>query len=698
MYRLIRHRLLADLILVSALLLSTPIILANETLQAGDPILEIFPTATHVGAKSEQPPVWPVYQITELIGFAFNTNDLVNILGFTGTPVEMLVGLNPQGEFTDVKILSHNEPIFLHGVGEEYMLEFIRQYAGLSVKNTIKVRTGTETSTAGANVYIDGVTKATASVVIINDTILLSALKIASKKLAGFPSGDKAEVHTEVFNPMNWQQLLAAGYIQNIKLKHAQVEAGFADTEVAGLSDIPNARASDLYIDLYLAYLNAPTIGHNLLGDADYQRLFEDLQPGEHAIMLMSNGPASFLGAHFVDGSVADTLALQQGGLPIELRDVDFYGFYEQNTPAIPAFAHTKLFRMKTDSIFDPGSAWRLDLLVNRSKGRLYGDISARFPIQYKLPAEFYYYPEPLAGFTNKTPLWVTIWSNRIPEIIILSLSLVLLTLIIIFQHKLAHHPVAFTRLRWGFLVYTLLFIGWYSQGQLSIVNVYTLILNALGDFSMAIYLIDPIIFILWTYTFITLIIFGRGFFCGWLCPFGALQEIISWFARRLGIRQIQISRALHRKLWSLKYIAFVAIIGSSFYSISAAGIVSEIEPFKTALTMVFVRAWPYVLYSLLILGIGLFIHKFFCRYLCPLGAGLAIFGLLGRARWLSRRNECGSRCQYCSSRCEIRAIEESGAVNYNECIQCLECIVIYHDEKQCPVLMLDLKGKPMKM
>ena len=661
-----------------------------------DSIRTIFPTATHVGEKQSDPPLWPVIQVNSTIGYAFNSNDLVNIPGFTGTPVEMLIGLNPDGQFIGVKMLSHNEPIFLHGVGESYMYEFIKQYAGLSVKNVIKVRTGTETSTAGANVYIDGVTKATASVVIINDTILLSALKIASRKLAGFPSGDQAEVVNNIYRKMNWQQLLDAGHVKHLHLSSADIEAGFAGTEVEGLSEVEPSLLQTDYIDFYVAYLNVPTVGNNLLGDGDYARMFEDLLPGEHALLIMSNGDNPFLGPNFVRGSVPDTLALEQGGLPVEIRDIDFYGYYPQNTPAMPAFDSLKLFRIKTDSIFDPGSNWQLNLVVNRSKGRLYGDISARFPVNYKLPDEFFIYPEKHQALIAGDAIWKTLWSNRIIEIIILVLSLILLTGITLFQHRLVKRKKLFRRLRWGFLIYTLFFIGWYAQGQLSIVNVYTLMLNLFDDFKLSIYLIDPVIFILWCFTFVTLLIWGRGIFCGWLCPFGALQEMVSWLAKRLQIKQWRISNKVHKHLLNLKYVIFIGILAISFYSINGAAWASEVEPFKTVFTLAFNQSLPYVAYAILLLGIGLFIHKFFCRYLCPLGAGLATIGLLGRVRWLSRRKACGTRCQYCANKCEIGAIEPSGEINYNECIQCFECIVIYHDNQQCPVLMLDLKGKPI--
>lgn len=90
------------------------------------------------------------------------------------------------------------------------------------------------------------------------------------------------------------------------------------------------------------------------------------------------------------------------------------------------------------------------------------------------------------------------------------------------------------------------------------------------------------------------------------------------------------------------------------------------------------------MLYALALLAAGLFIHKFYCRYLCPLGAGLAVLGRLRRFHWLTRIERCGRPCQRCRHRCGINAIRRDGAIDYNECIQCLECVVILRDPEQC--------------
>ena len=80
-------------------------------------------------------------------------------------------------------------------------------------------------------------------------------------------------------------------------------------------------------------------------------------------------------------------------------------------------------------------------------------------------------------------------------------------------------------------------------------------------------------------------------------------------------------------------------------------------------------------------------IHKVYCRYLCPLGAGLAIIGRFPILKMLRRRKECGSPCQLCKTKkCEIDAIEKTGEINYSECVQCLECVVTIENPTLCVV------------
>jgi polyferredoxin len=258
------------------------------------------------------------------------------------------------------------------------------------------------------------------------------------------------------------------------------------------------------------------------------------------------------------------------------------------------------------------------------------------------------------------------------------------LAVILIFQDAATARGRLYRVLRVGYLLLTFGFLGLIANAQLSVVNVVTFVHALLSGFRWELFLLDPMVFILWSFVAVSILFWGRGVFCGWLCPFGALQELLNELARRLGIRQIEVPFGLHERLWMIKYVIFLGILAVSLNSILAAFALSEVEPFKTAITLKLMRDWPFVAYALALLGIGLFIERFYCRYLCALGGALAIPARLRMFDWLKRYRECGAECHVCARRCTVQAIHPLGQINPNECIYCLQCQANYFDNSVC--------------
>ncbi len=294
-----------------------------------------------------------------------------------------------------------------------------------------------------------------------------------------------------------------------------------------------------------------------------------------------------------------------------------------------------------------------------------------------------------LAAGARGEPLWVAVWQERRFRIAVLVAGLAALTVILVLQDWFAARPRLLLAVRRAFLAYTVVFIGWYGLAQLSVVQVLTFVHAVIRDFSWETFLIDPMIFILWSFVALSLLLWGRGVYCGWLCPFGALQELLQQAARRFNVRQFEFPDVVHERLWGVKYIVLLVLFGMSLQSMGEAVRYAEIEPFKTSFTLHFRREWPFVLYALGLIAVSVFNRKFFCKYLCPLGAALSI---PGRFRvfdwWLRRRKECGRPCQVCAHDCEVRAIRPTGEINANECHYCLDCQVTYYNDRKCTPLL----------
>lgn len=289
-----------------------------------------------------------------------------------------------------------------------------------------------------------------------------------------------------------------------------------------------------------------------------------------------------------------------------------------------------------------------------------------------------------LGGQSDEMQDWINAWQSRSGHITFLLAGLVVLSVALVAQQRFSASQKRMRHGRTLFLLFTVVFIGWIAQGQLTIVNITAALesLSSGGDVSFL--MNDPMTVLLWLFVGISLLIWGRGTFCGWLCPFGALQELISLLANAIGQRQRRFRAALDHRLKKVKYLILAVLIVSLYASPPLAELLVEIEPFKTAISLYFMRDWPYVLWAVFCLVLSVIVYRGYCRYLCPLGAALASLEFLRVWSWIPRRKECGTPCQTCRHRCEYQAIAPTGQINYRECFQCLDCVSIYQDTKRC--------------
>ncbi len=672
---------------LSLLLLLFPLTLsAQEWLEMSEEAQALFPSATRMKASQDAMPITDIYQLDQPIGYVFETDDLTDFPGFSGDSINLRVGLDVDGVIVGLILVRHHEPIFLHGLGEAPLYEFIVQYQGLSLKQQVLVGSDQARIASEELAYFDGVTKATVSVMVVHDTLLAAARKVAQSRLSGFGSSAKATLNMERFTPKTFDDLRAEQ-----SLFHWQLSDEEAATQLNVVAQrLRAARDAHLdddvpFIDFSIALLNPPTVGKNLLGEREYHRIMQTLDAGEMAVLVGSRGGYSFVADDFVSGTTPARLSLRQQGSPLALRDADLYHAQPPEFSAsvesfIAPFDEIKIFTFSDQSGFDPSLPIDVGMTIQLKKNFLESE-HVLIETAYRLPDSVLVPVEPLAP---PTPLWLRIWNDRTLEIGVLSLYLILLTGVFLFQHRLAKFGRYLTPVRLAALIFTMVFIGFYAQGQLSVVNIYTLLLSLWRGFDITVFLLDPILFVLWTYVFISLFLWGRGVFCGWLCPFGAMQELVAVAADKLRLRQWKINDPLHQRLILVKYGVLGVLVGTSFYQLSLAETMAEVEPFKTAVTLIFDRAWPFVLYAVLLLVLSARVHKAYCRYLCPLGAGLAVLGRLRRFSWLTRREECGSPCRLCEKHCGINAIHKTGQIDYNECVQCLACLAIVSDEHRC--------------
>ena len=655
----------------------------------------LVPGADRVSELPGEPKAYAAYEGDRQVGLQFETNDVAPIPAYSGEPVNMLVGMDMAGVITGVRVLEHSEPIMLVGIPESRLEEFVHQYIERTFRD--RVRVGLSPRQREGYQYVDAISGATVTVVVMGEGIMRSARQVARAHgiatSADMGKRQPARVRQDVFELTDWQSLKAQGAIARRHLLRHEVDEAFVGTAAEHVDVAPPGAGQDTFIDLYAAYLNAPTIGRSLLGDYHYQQVMDRLEEGEHAILLLADGRYSFKGSGFVRGGIFDRIQLHQGNRAIQFRDTDLIRAPRIQAEGTPRITELDIFVVRAEHEFDPASPWELDLLVRRQIGAL-DSAFVNFALDYTPPAALFDIP-PVPVFADEDrPLWMTVWEDRVMQIVILSAGLLVLTFIMLFQDWLARRPRLLHRLRTGFLIYTVVFIGWYALAQLSVVNIFTFVNAVFTDFKWATFLMDPMMFILWGFVAVTLLLWGRGVFCGWLCPFGAMQELINEVSRKLKVPQWELPWAVHERLWALKYIILLLLFGVSMHSMATAEIYAEIEPFKTAVTMRFQREWGFVFYAGLLLAISIVNRKFYCRYVCPLGAGLAIPARIRLFDWLKRHQECGKPCKICANECEVQAIHPDGTINANECHYCLDCQVTYWNDHKCPPMVAKRKRR----
>ncbi|CAH0991524.1 hypothetical protein SIN8267_01630 [Sinobacterium norvegicum] len=681
--------------LLCSLLASNPALTAGlivSPAKAAKPFIEsAFPEATSIGTKEGELPSWTIRNGEEVIGYSFETDDIAPIPAYSGEPVNSLVSIDMRGRIIAVNVLEHHEPILLIGIPEQKLHDFTDQYTGFMSTDVVKIggRKGDD------SIHVDGLSGATVTVMVVNLGIMRAAKIVARDKgIIAYDDIDKqpaATINHDFKQAADWSQLTGDGSIRRMVLKNADVEQSFLGTTGERTTPLSQSEANKPFIDLYYTQIDLPGIGPNVLGDSEYQWLRDKLKAGEFALALMGNG-FSFKGSGYVRGGIFDRIQIHQGENVFSFRDLDQYRINDIYAAGAPYFSEMSIFIIRDHHQFDPGSEWEIELLVRRQTGPL-DSIFSSFKTHY-LPIEKYLIRPEIKREKDLSslPLWQQIWHAKQVPVTILIISMMLILVVIFLQDWMVKFPRSLHIFRRIFLIYTVLFVGWYSLGQVSVVNVLTFTQALMTGFHWQTFLLDPIIFCLWVFIAVTILLWGRGIFCGWLCPFGALQELVSELAVKLKVPQYIVPFAVHERLWAVKYLVLLALFGLSLESLQTAEVYAEVEPFKTVFLLRFDRDWPFILYATALILVSVFSRKVYCRYVCPLGAAIAIPSGIRLFDWLKRRKECGEPCQLCANECEIGAIEKNGDINLRECHHCLDCQVTYHNESKCPPLIIKQK------
>lgn len=182
---------------------------------------------------------------------------------------------------------------------------------------------------------------------------------------------------------------------------------------------------------------------------------------------------------------------------------------------------------------------------------------------------------------------------------------------------------------------------------------------------------------------FIITFIWGR-FFCGFICSFGAMQDLL-WFGGKHMPKKIKVSQKADRILKLLKYAVLLFIV-VGIWTFSATGttlwspwtIFGMYATFKGFPSAEYLLSIGGALMLVIIIG-SLFIERFFCKYLCPLGALFSPVSKFRIFRIKKPSTSCGN-CKLCSGKCTMSVpMSKYDSINDGECINCMRCTTVCH-------------------
>lgn len=584
---------------------------------------DVMPAAHRFSDKTGNPPVFtafttdPVSGEDVIVGYVFQTSDLPpEEIGFSST-IDVLVGLDLAATVTAIKVLDYNES-FLSSRGDFLSIRpFQEQFRRKPLSAPFRV---------GRD--IDGVSRATITSWATSRGVYNAARRVAQAYLTGSgfsAAADSAGNAREHLAPLNWDDMKTQGLVQVMSAR------------------LPD----DTRLTLSFAYMGHEVLGEILVGNDAYSRAERDASSRFDDGKLMLVG----IGGNASDPFRQERFAIQQGDVsyPMPRRQTVYAGSADQGKITGQA-------NFAVAMILDPGMDLSQPFTVSydpQNGQQPYaidiqlGGIALDLALGRDIRAPGELSMDDMMQASDSGLLTDINWARVLPLLLIFTLVMAA------FLRKDA-------RLRWLTLSVTLIYLGFINGGFLSVSHITNTI-----NLGPSMILSDLPLLIIVVFTLITTLIWGRVF-CSSLCPFGALQDMITRIVPRRW--QKTVPAFIHDKALYLKYGALALIIIMALVQ-SDISIFQYFEPFGT----LFFYSTSIVLWTilLLILLASAVVKRFYCRYMCPLGAALGVLSLISWRR-IRRVPQC-TVCKVCEHACPTGAIRNH-QIDFKECVRCDIC------------------------
>ncbi len=634
---------------------------------------EVMPEADLFSPATGDPLVKQAYRGQELIGYVFITSDLPpEEYGYSGT-IETLVGMKLDGTVTGIRVTNYRES-YMRSMGDFLRRPgFQEQYTGKYVGEAFRV---------GGDV--DGISQVSISVRALSRGIRNAARRVANAYSfeVELPTGTVEDVVG-----LSWFELRRRGVVERFEV----TESGEGS---AGIS---------------IAHMWSDRVGEYLLGEEMYQRALASVERrggADHLMLYTVDGPRLRL-------FVRDGWAIEQGGDTIDISPDNIVmlgltsggvSYGEATMTGVMMVEDTVDITMPFTFLYDLGprlGSHRMDYTTQEARIIMAEEAAAaeaeaaaeRVAAEERAAAEALANSAPpsttveavapidtaeaeLGGLSDSPAIagsdeilpgegfdFTLIQEETLLERMLANTSWDRVALILlVLAFGMAAFFTKITLLRWVSLGVTLLVLGFVDGGFLSVSHITSAIW--VGP---SVFLDDLPLLLMVVFTVVTTLIWGRVF-CGFLCPFGALQDFLDRFVPE-SWKRTPSTRAHRIGLWA-KYLVLAVIVIPALAG-SHVSFYEYFEPFGTVFfrspsVLLWVIAGAFILASAIV-------PRFYCRYACPLGAALAVASVVSLKR--IRRVEQCDHCLVCQQKCPTGAIE-GPEINFRECVRCNVCEV----------------------
>ena len=652
----------------------------------------VMPGADRFTEAGGDPPVISAYRtdadgVESLYGYVFLTSDLPpEQFGYSG-PIEALVGMRPDGKLTGMRVTDYRES-YMSSMGDFLRTPgFQEQFTGKHIGDPFRPWGD-----------LDGISRVSISVRALSRGVRDSARRVANAY--GFLEGVSATT-TAVVDPigLSWFELRQAGVVQRFEV----TEPGEGS---AGIS---------------LAYISSDRLGDYFLGSALYERAQSSAarRGGADNLMLYAvdgsrlrlfkqqgwsitqeedtteidsrnvvsmglpsggivSGEATMVGIMLVDGSVDTARPFE---FVYDLGDLGVHSVEYVSQEARLVMAEEAAEEAAAEAALAEAALAEAALAEAALAEAALAEVTAAEATPSETPVAEAPTSEsepPVSAAEEPVPAdeaepdapdqfgdleFALTEDETLLERTLAGISWGrVATMLFVLALGTAAFFTKIVPLRWVSLSVTLVLLGFLDGGFLSVSHITSGIWAGAG-----VYLRDVPLLLIVTFTVVTTLVWGRVF-CGFLCPFGALQDLIDGVVPKRFKRPLPQSvhdRAVYAKYGVLGIIVVPALLGSQ------VSIYQYFEPFGT----VFFLSPSLLLWAIAaaFLLASIVVPRFYCRYACPLGAALGVLSLVSLRR--IRRVEHCSLCKVCEQKCPTGAIR-GAKMDFHECVRCNVCEV----------------------